>query len=99
MIARIVITRVAKADLAEIWEYIGVSNAAAADKLLDTINDKIHSIANSPLMGRERSELAPMLRSFPIAQYVLFYRPITEGIEIVRVLHGARDLDTVFSEE
>jgi toxin ParE1/3/4 len=76
---------VAKADLAEIWEYIGVSNAAAADKLLDTINDKIHSIANSPFMGRERSELAPMLRSFQIAQYVLFYRPITEGIEIVPV--------------
>jgi plasmid stabilization system protein ParE len=49
MVARIVITRVAKADLAEIWEYIGVSNAAAADKLLDTINDKIHSISNYPL--------------------------------------------------
>jgi toxin ParE1/3/4 len=46
--------------------------------------------------GRERPELAPRLRSFPAGRYVLFYRPIGGGIEIVRVLHGSRDIDSIF---
>lgn len=47
-------------------------------------------------MGRSREELAPGLRSFPVARYVVFYRTGHRGIEIARVLHGARDLDLLF---
>lgn len=43
-------------------------------------------------MGRLRGELATGLRSFPVGRYVIFYRALSNGIEIVRVLHGARDL-------
>jgi toxin ParE1/3/4 len=45
-----------------------------------------------PLSGRARDELARGLRSVPYSRYVIFYRPIKDGVEIVRVLHGARDL-------
>jgi len=45
-----------------------------------------------PEMGRRREELAMHLRSFPVGRYIIFYRSMQEGIEIVRVLHGARDL-------
>lgn len=38
------------------------------------------------------------LRSHPHGNYVIFYRPIGDGIEIVRVLHGARDIDAAFTE-
>jgi hypothetical protein len=49
-------------------------------------------------MGRARDELAPRIRSFPFGRCLLFYLPIGDGIDVVRVLHGARDVDTVFSE-
>ena len=47
-------------------------------------------------MGRPRGELAPRLRSFPVGPYVLFYRPTPNGIEVARVLHGARDIPSLF---
>ena len=50
-------------------------------------------------MGRVRSELAPELRSFPVGRYVVFYLPCPDGIDIVRVLHGARDIETVLQSE
>jgi toxin ParE1/3/4 len=50
-------------------------------------------------MGRSRLELAPDLRSFPVGQYVIFYLPLPKGVEIVRVLHGARDIESILQEE
>jgi toxin ParE1/3/4 len=50
-------------------------------------------------MGRARGELAPDLRSFPYGRYVIFYAPIEDGIDVVRVLHSARDVDAAFGDE
>ncbi len=86
----------AEADLIEIWEYIAQYNEEAADKLIDTINQKAILLANSPYMGQVRSELQPSIRSFPVGKYVLFYRPIENGIELVRIIHGARDIENLF---
>ena len=49
-----------------------------------------------PLMGREGGELSPGLRSFPVGRHVIFYRPMANGVEIARVLDGARDLPPLF---
>jgi toxin ParE1/3/4 len=46
-------------------------------------------------MGRERNDIAPGLRSFPVGKYLIFYRLIDEGLEIVRVLHGARNIENL----
>jgi toxin ParE1/3/4 len=97
--ARIIRTPEALNDLAEIWEYIGANNPGAADRLLDNIDEKVKLIAESPYIGREREELAPGIRSFPAGRYLIFYSPIAGGMEIVRVLHGSRDVDTIISEE
>lgn len=86
----------AKADLVDIWDYIAQSNESGADRLLDSINQKLILISNSPYIGRERHDLAPGLRSLPVGSYVIFYRLIGDGIEIVRVLHGARDIENLF---
>ena len=56
-------------------------------------------LATQPMMGRARDELAPGVRSFPFGRYVVFYMPLDDGIDVVRVLHGARDIDAVFSPE
>ena len=50
-------------------------------------------LAENPRIGRSREELAPELRSFSFLNYVIFYRPIDAGVEIVRVLHGSRDIE------
>ena len=49
-----------------------------------------------PGAGQARSELMPNLRSFPVGRYLIFYRPIPDGIEVLRVLHGARNLRKIF---
>jgi toxin ParE1/3/4 len=49
-------------------------------------------------MGRARHELLVNLLSFTVKNYVIFYQPITEGIEVLRVLHGARDVHRVFDK-
>ncbi|MBD2093038.1 type II toxin-antitoxin system RelE/ParE family toxin [Microcoleus sp. FACHB-1515] len=71
----------------------------AADRYLQKINAKCQSIANFPNMGRSRNELAPSLRSLPIDDYLIFYRAIDNGVEIIRVVSGYRDLEALFSEE
>ena len=44
-------------------------------------------------------ELAPALRSFPVGRYLIFYVALTNGIDIVRVLHGSRDIATLFQDD
>ena len=50
-------------------------------------------------MGRKRDELLPNLRSFPVGSYLIFYHPINQGIEVVRVLHGSRDIPNFFVDD
>ena len=60
----------AQEDLIEIWSYIAQFSEEAADKIIDTIYQKADSLARSPYMGKERSELYPNLRSFPVEKYI-----------------------------
>ena len=50
-------------------------------------------------MGRRRPELAPNIRSLTVGRYVVFYQPLFRGIEVVRVLHGSRDIESIFENE
>ena len=90
------VSDVARSDLDEIWLYIAQDNLDAADKLIHAIVSRFTKLAVMPLIGRQREELSPRLRSFPVSRYVIFYRLIEDGIEIVRVLHGARDFPPLF---
>ena len=49
-------------------------------------------------MGRKRDELALNVRSFPIDDYLIFYRAIEEGVEVLRVVSGYRNLRVLFSQ-
>ena len=49
-------------------------------------------------MGRSRPELARNVRSFPVGKYVIFYVALVDGVEVVRVLHGARDIDSIMHD-
>ncbi len=86
-------------DLAEIWAYIAGDSVEHADAFTALIDRKFQALARRPVMGRGRPELVTDLRSFVVGRYVIFYVPLSNGVEIVRVLHGARDLDAILVDE
>lgn len=97
--SRFRISTQAAQDIENIWKYVPPNNLKAANKLFDTLRESFPKLAKFPQLGRERSELAPFLRSFSVKNYLIFYRPIDEGIEIVRILHGSQDIKTIFQDE
>jgi toxin ParE1/3/4 len=81
-------------DLEVIWDYMAADNPEAAERCLRQIDAQFHKLAQQPFIGRERKDLGPGLRSFAVGHYVIFYQPIAsgEGVEIVRVIEGHRNI-------
>lgn len=90
---------IVEADLDEIWEHIAKDSPRSATAFLRRLGEKFHLLAANPQIGNLRNELALGLRGFPVGNYLIFYRIITDGIEIARVLHGMRDIPSLFEEE
>src|SRR5215469_15611314 len=86
----------AAADMDEIWFYIAQDNPGAADKFVAALTGGFSKLASMPLLGRPREELSPGLRSLPVGRYIIFYRPKEAGVDIARILHGARDFPPLF---
>ena len=86
----------AESDLADIYYYISRENQRAAAKLVRSIRKAVRKvISHFPLAETSCDELAPGLRHFSVGNYVVYYR-LTSRVEIVRVLHAARDAGTIF---
>ena len=85
-------SRRALRDLDEVWDYIARDNPAMADRLLDKIAAKCEMLERQPMIGEARPDLAANLREVHVGNYVIFYRLLTDGIEVVRVLHAARNV-------
>lgn len=86
------VTPDAEGDLKEIWLYIARDAVEAADAFLTRIDKDLRLLAANPRLGRARPELLRGIHSWAIGQYIVFYRPLRGGIEVARVLHGARDI-------
>jgi toxin ParE1/3/4 len=83
----------ADTDLDSIWHYIAADSVNAADRLMNRIGTVFAMLVQNPLAGRDRSEFAPGLRSFAVGNYLIFYIAQSNGVEIVRVMHGRQDID------
>ena len=91
------VSEAATADLDAIWLYVVEQGSLdAADRLIDDITERFPLLATHPGIGTARDDLAPGLRGFPVGDYLIFYRRDRDGIDIVRVLHGSRDLPRFF---
>ena len=90
--AQLRFTEQAERDLIDISNFIARDNPVNSGRFIRVLEDRCRLLASHPLMGRARAELAPKLRSLAHGRYVIFYRAIEDGVAIVRVLHGARDL-------
>lgn len=74
-------TAPASRDIESIIDYVADNSGFdAAESLLKKINQKCSNLTNFPNMGRRRDELSPLLRSFPVDDYLIFYRQIEDGI-------------------
>jgi toxin ParE1/3/4 len=68
-----------------------------AEKLIDTITRRFSLLAAYPFIGRDReADLGACRRSYSIGNYTIFYRVEGEDVCILRVIHGRRDIQTMF---
>jgi len=79
-------------DLDSIWDYIAKDSVTAADRVLDELQSRFELLANNAELGERQTLLADgNYRRFCFQNYVVYFRPVENGIILVRVLHGARD--------
>ena len=79
-------------DLTEIWDYVAENSQFQADRLIERFRLKLEYLAHHNLLGRARPELAGNCRSVPLGKYCIYYRPIFDGIELLRLIHSSRDI-------
>jgi toxin ParE1/3/4 len=91
-------TPLARHDLKEIGRHIAreSGNREVALRFLDAIQRKIAVYATQPELGERRLDLGAEVRCFPVGNYVVFYRPRKKDIEVLRVLHGSRDIPSAW---
>jgi toxin ParE1/3/4 len=95
-VAELRISPRARDDLIEIWSYIADDSVTNADAFIDRLYETVESLGRNPGLGRHREEFALGIQSFPFGRYLIFYRALTNSVEIIRVLHGARDIENIF---
>jgi len=93
---KIVTSNKARDDLRRIYEYLAVRNPQAADALIREIDGRFKNLSRFPFIERERSSLAPGLRSVPVGTHLIFYLVEQDRIVIVRVIDGRMDIDEEF---
>lgn len=97
--------RLAEEDLTEAYLHIGEGSVMAAERLLDAVERAVAVLLARPRAGRQhttRSEHAQNIRTWVVRgfeNYLVCYRPRPGGIEIVRFLHGSRDLPSILRDE
>lgn len=96
--SQVIYTPLAQSDLSEIFSFIAADNIEQSAKYLRLIDDKCHLLAKFPQMGKTRHEFFVNLRSFPVKSHIVFYQPIENGVEILRVLHKSRDISQIFED-
>lgn len=87
----------AERDLIEIGAYIAQDSPINADRFIDALEAECQKLADSPIiLGKKCEGLNPDLRRYNFKRYAIVYRPIPNGIELVGVFHGSRQLEAMF---
>lgn len=94
--ARVSRSAQAQQDLEDILDYLDSQSSDAADRFAAKFDEACELYATHPQIGATAEEYAPNLRHFTVWNYAIFYRPIDEGIELIRIIHGARDIPKLF---
>lgn len=85
-------TNRAKRDLLDIWLWIARDSATVADAVLDRIEQRASKLSQHREIGVARPEIGEGARGLVIERWVVLYRLVDGGVQIVRIVDGARDL-------
>jgi len=95
-VSRVRFTAQAREDLLDIWLYIAThSSQSIADRVYDRISHACGLLKEQPRLGRGRPEIHAEARSLVIERWLALYRLTDEGVQIVRIVDGARDLSAL----
>lgn len=86
------LTQRARRDILDIWEYIASDDEAAADRFIERLIERFQLLGENPRIGRPRPDLRPHYRSVPVGSYVVLYDLFGDGVRVLHVVHGSRDL-------
>jgi plasmid stabilization system protein ParE len=91
-------------ELWEIWKYIAKDNPEAASRVVEAAYAAFESLAATPGLGALRRFRDPRLRGIRcwrgagFDKYLVFYRCVTHGVQVLHVYHGARDIEALFGK-
>jgi plasmid stabilization system protein ParE len=93
-----VLTPRAEQDIAEVWDYVAADSIDAADRVLSALEKAMHRLAKAPGIGHSREDLADGRHRFLLVySYLIVYRYRTKPLQIIRVLHAARDVRAILN--
>ena len=95
--ANFIIASEAIQDLKGIIDCFATRNVETGEKLPIEFKKKCHYLVQFPQIGRKYQHIHSYLRGLPLDGYIIFYRLTEEGIEIMRVVKGNRDLEALFN--
>lgn len=84
----------ARIDLKEIRDFIAKDNPNVASQYMAMLKQKCELLGHSPGLGIRRDEYCGLYK-FPVDSYLIFYRPSEIGTDVIRVLHGSRDIENI----
>jgi toxin ParE1/3/4 len=96
--SRYVINALASRDLNAIADYFAENSLEAGSRFFNAFNRKCQQLVAFPKSGKSYAMIRPDLRGLTLDGYVIFYRILDDGIEILRVVSGRRDFPTLFEE-
>ncbi len=86
----------AEDDLLQIHAYIAEHSIQAATRFVASLHRHCLRLSERPGLGVNRDELRPGLRQWVVSEHLILYRIDSDGIQVVRIVHGRRDLKKLF---
>jgi antitoxin ParD1/3/4 len=91
-----ILTPRAAQDVNDVWNYIADDNIEAADRVLDALYKAMLKLAKNPAIGHWREDLTDKRhRFFLVYSHLIIYRHETKPLQIIRVLHAGRDVESI----
>jgi toxin ParE1/3/4 len=79
--------------------YIAADSKKSARRWAASIRENCAKLGETPGLGVPKPELGPHVRMLVMGSYLVFYEADTKGVEILRIMHGARDWQEILSPE
>ena len=96
--SRYVINVLASQDLNEIADYFAENSIEAGERFFQAFNRKCQQLVAFQNSGKSYESIRPGLRGLSFERYIIFYRILEDGIEILRVVSGRRNFPSLFED-